>query len=53
MDQPPVDRLLAALFPSRPEDDSPAPEVYAVLDGARDERIHRGRPLTIREVSLV
>jgi hypothetical protein len=41
MDQPPVDRLLAALFPPPPEDGSPAPEVYAVLDGARDSRIYR------------
>lgn len=41
MDQPPVDRLLDALFPPPPEDGSPAPEVHAVLDGARDERIYR------------
>lgn len=39
MDHPPVDRLLAALFPP-PQADAP-PSVYAVLDGARDERIYR------------
>ena len=36
--RPPVDRLLAALFPPPPEGGGPAPSVYAVLDGARDER---------------
>jgi hypothetical protein len=33
-----VDRLLASLFPPAAER---APAVHAVLDGARDERIHR------------
>jgi len=38
MDLPPIERLLAALFPPG---GSAAPEVFAVLDGARDERIYR------------
>ncbi|MCC6558886.1 MAG: DUF4123 domain-containing protein [Polyangiaceae bacterium] len=41
MDQRALDRLLDALFPPPPEDGSPAPEVHAVLDGARDGRIYR------------
>ena len=41
MDPAVTDRLLAALFPPAPADSSPAPEVYAVLDGARDDRIYR------------
>lgn len=41
MDQPSLDSLLEALFPPPPGDGSPAPEVHAVLDGARDERIYR------------
>lgn len=40
MTPPPVDRLLAALFPPRTDDGAPT-EVVAVLDGARDDRIHR------------
>jgi hypothetical protein len=38
---PPVDALLAALFPPPPADGSAPPSVYAVLDGARDDRIYR------------
>jgi hypothetical protein len=41
MDHPSFDRLMAALFPPPPEGGGPAPSVYAVLDGARDERIYR------------
>jgi hypothetical protein len=44
MDSPRVDRLdrlLAALFPPLPADRSPPPFVYAILDGARDERLYR------------
>jgi hypothetical protein len=41
MDQPPVDRLLASIFPPAQADAGPPPSVYAVLDGARDERIAR------------
>jgi hypothetical protein len=42
MDSARIDRLLAALFPPRPEDRSASSaSVYAVLDGARDERIYR------------
>jgi hypothetical protein len=41
MDLPPVSRLLAALFPPTPPEGGAAPAVYAVLDGARDERIYR------------
>ncbi|WP_437683353.1 DUF4123 domain-containing protein [Sorangium sp. So ce131] len=40
MNPPSVERLLDALF-ALPEDSSPAPSVYAVLDGARDSRIYR------------
>ena len=39
--RPSVEELLAALFPAPPEDGSPVLEVYAILDGARDERIFR------------
>jgi hypothetical protein len=38
---PPTDALLAALFPPPPADGGAPPSVYAVLDGARDERIYR------------
>jgi len=38
---PRIDRLLAALFPPPREGGDPPPAVYAVLDGARDNRIYR------------
>jgi hypothetical protein len=41
MDRSLTDWLLGALFPPEPSDGSPAPSVYAVLDGARDSRIYR------------
>lgn len=41
MDTSPVDRLIEALFPEPLADGTPAPEVFAVLDGARDPRIYR------------
>jgi hypothetical protein len=41
MDPALTDRLLAALFPPPPADQGPAPDVVAVLDGARDGRISR------------
>jgi hypothetical protein len=41
MDHPPLDRLLAALFPSPAIGSEPQLSVVAVLDGARDERIYR------------
>jgi hypothetical protein len=41
MDKLPVDGLLSALFPPAPADGSAPPSVYAVIDGARDERIYR------------
>jgi hypothetical protein len=36
-----VDRLLRALFPPPSSDRSAPPSVFAILDGARDERIYR------------
>lgn len=41
METPALERLSAALFPPASRDDAAPPEVYAVLDGARDERIYR------------
>ncbi len=40
MDAPSIDRLLAGLFPAPRPGGTPA-AVYAVLDGARDDRLYR------------
>lgn len=39
--KPSVDELIAALFPPPSTDGTPVPDVYAILDGARDPRIFK------------